>query len=137
MTTTDNPGMEYHIKRAVKDFTRLCYHWRQDSRNVPCDFNERWGPPESEMMISAALEFTSQVDFTLYEGPEESSASEAEDDASDDDAYEDEELYAQMEAVALRDEYRGRASHSVLSNAEYSSDDSMQASPSKKRPRHR
>lgn len=92
------------------------------------------------MMVSAALEFTSQVDFTVYEGgPEEGSASEDEEDAypDEDEAYEDEELYAQMETMALRDEYRDGAQHSVISNRDhYSSDDSMPASPSKKRPRH-
>lgn len=131
MTTTDNPDMAYHINREVKDFTCLCFLWRQDCHNVPCHFNEYWGPPEDEMMISAALKVTSQVDFTVYEGLSPT-ASEGEEEA-----FEDEELYAQMEAVALRDEYTELGSHSGLSNAEYSSDDSMQASPAKKRPRHR
>lgn len=125
--------MQYRLVRELEEFTRLCYLWRQDSRTVPCDLNEYWGPPEHDMMVAAALEFTSQVDFSLYEQPEEQlSASEEEEEG-----YEDEELFLQMEAVALRDEYGQGPEHSIHFNAEYSSDDTMQASPTKKRPRRK
>lgn len=85
------------------------------------------------MLASGALEYSSQVDFTVYEdGPAEWSGEEDEEEA-----YEDEELYEQMETMALRDEYRHGARHSVLTSGEhYSSDDSMAASPTKKRSRH-
>lgn len=126
--------MEYRLVQEMKAFTRLCYLWRQDSRHVPCDLSECWGPPEHKMLVSAALEYTSQVDFSVYEdGPEEWSADEHEEEA-----YEDDELYAQMETMALRDEYSHGARHSVLTNEDhYSSDDSMPDLPTRKRSRHK
>lgn len=77
------------------------------------------------MMAAGALEFNTQVD--IDSGPEEElSAEEAEPC--------DEELYEQMETMALRDEYRGRAGggEEVFSS---DSETGVVVSPSKKRRR--
>lgn len=78
------------------------------------------------MKAAGASEFTSQVDYSVYtsDTEEESSADEEEDN----------ELYEQMETMALRDEYRG--GH-MPSEEEYSSDGSIAENPSRKRRRRR
>lgn len=96
---------------------------------IPGGLGEFWGPSEAELTAAAALEFTSQVDFTNYETDlDECSSSEA-----DEDCWEDEELYEQMATLALRDEYATR--HSA-DDEMYSSDSSVEVSPLKKRRRH-
>lgn len=124
-----NPGIQYRVSQAMSDLTRQCYRWRQDCRLIPCTLGEYWGPTEAELIAAAALEFTSQVDFATYESdPDDCSSSEGEDDCG-----EDEELYQQMETLALRDEYAVRP---PPDDEQYSSDDSIEFAPTKKRKRH-
>lgn len=81
------------------------------------------------MKTAGAFEFTRQVDYSVYTSdPEE--VSSADEEVID---FEDDELYDQMETMALRDEYRG-GGH-MASEEEYSSDGSIAGHPSRKRRR--
>lgn len=113
----------------MTNFTRQCFLWRRDARIVPCDLGESWGPSEDDLKAAGALEFTKQVDYSAYITDEEEPSSGEEEEID----FEDNELYEQIENMALRDEYRGVR---MLSEEEqYSSDGSIAASPSKKRRR--
>lgn len=129
MITEGNPGLQFRLSQDILDHTRQCYRWRQDCCLIPCSLGEAWGPSDAELIAAAALEFTIQVDFSPYESePDDGSSSEA-----DDNCWEDDELYDQMETMALRDQYAGRR---PLAEEHYSSDSSVGVSPSKKRRRH-
>lgn len=73
------------------------------------------------------MEVSRQVDLSAYETDvEDYLSSEGEDDGG-----EDEELYEQMETLALRDMYSAHSPHD--DDELYSSDSSVQMSPRKKR----
>lgn len=100
----------------MMDLTSKSYRWRQDCRPIPCTLGECWGPAEADIMAAAALEVTSPVDFTAYDSHHDDvSSSEGEDGR-----WEDQELYEQMETMALRDAYTTQGPSDV---ERYSSDD--------------
>lgn len=82
------------------------------------------------------MEYTRQVDIIGNKsGPEGWSDSDEEEEEA---TFEHEELYEQMETMALRDEYRGHARNTPLVDEEhYSSDSSVMASTSKKHQRRK
>lgn len=124
----DNPGVLFRLSREMSEHTRQCYRWRQDCRLIPCTIGECWGPSETELIAAGALEFTHQVDFAAYEtDSDDCSSSEG-----GDDCWEDEELYEQMENMALRDAYSARH---LPDEENYSSDDSVELPEAKKRKR--
>lgn len=123
-----NLDLQYCLKQEMTNFTRQCFLWRRDARIVPCDLGESWGPLEDDIKAAAASEFTRQVDYSAYiSEPEEASSEEEVID------FDDDELYEQMETMALRDEYRGV--HMPSEEDEYSSDGSNAANHSRKRRR--
>ncbi|KZP06311.1 hypothetical protein FIBSPDRAFT_914718 [Athelia psychrophila] len=123
-----NLDLQYRLKQEMTNFTRQCFLWRRDARIVPCDLGESWGPSEDDIKAAGASEFTSQVDYSAYiSEPEEASSEE---EAID---FDDDELYEQMETMALRDEYRGV--HMSSEEDEYSSDGRNAANHSRKRRR--
>lgn len=115
----------------MRELTRYCFLWRRDCRIIQCDLGELWGPPEHEIKAVAALEYTRQVDLAQYEpGFEDLSASDEEEaDIGD------EELFDQMEAMALRDEYRHGSQSAHANEDQHSSNGSMTTSLTKKRAR--
>lgn len=125
----DNPDLRYRLAREAKELCRLSFIWRKDCRGVPGDIGECWGPSEIQMLDAGALEYNIQVDIEC--GLEDELSAEEE------EPY-DEELYDQLETMALRDEYRGNASNRhVLPEETFSSDSErgMAISPTKKRRR--
>lgn len=107
----------------------MAFIWRKDCRVVPGDLGESWGPSEIEMLDAGALEYNKQVDI----GTEVEDGLSAEEDEPC-----DEELYEQLETIALREEYRGSGSKSNVRVEEGFSSDSevdILTSPSKKRRR--
>lgn len=126
----DSPHIAFRLAREMQEHTRQCFHWCNDSRIVPCELGESWGPSEPDLQAAAALEYTIQVDFTAYDDePEDWSGSE-----EGEECLENEELYEQLESMALRDQYTSLKA--LPSNDdEYSSDGSIGQSPVKKRRR--
>lgn len=121
-----NSGILFRLSREMSEQARLCYRWRQDCRLIPCTMGESWGPSEAELIDAGRIEYSHQVDFSAYEtDPHACSSSEGEEDC-----WEDEELYEQMETMALRDEYSARPS---ADDDNYSSDSSRPMSSVKKR----
>lgn len=107
----------------------MSFIWRKDCRIIPYDMGECWGPSEIEMRKAGALEYNVQVD--IDGGPEDGLSAEEEEPC-------DEELYEQLETIALREEYRGSAFNpDFLAEEGFSSDSErgMSISPTKKRRR--
>lgn len=121
----DDSDLVYSLSREAKELCRLCFLWRRDCRIIPCNLGESWGPSESEIMAAGTLEFNTRLDFDS--GPQEDLSAEEEEPC-------DEELYEQLETMALREEYRGQATDGVevLSS---DSESGVPISPSKKRRR--
>ncbi|KAF7965169.1 hypothetical protein HWV62_45272 [Athelia sp. TMB] len=134
LDASDDEDITYQLQNEVAALSRMCYIWCKDSRPIPCTLGEDWGPSESTMRDAGAIEYTKQVDTTTDDTAFENDASGEEMD------YFEEELYEQLETMALRDEYRVKSFKSVQSVTEDASSDSERSispSPPQKRRKQR
>ena len=129
----DDDDLTYQLKQEATALCRLCYIWRKDSRSISCGLDEDWGPSEPEMQAAGALEYTKQTDIIPSENDH------INDDVSGEEMeYYEEELYEQLETMALRDEYRAKSFQSPqFLTEDASSDSERSASPSPTKKCHR
>lgn len=110
------------------DAARLCFLWRKAVSVIPSD-TDGWGVPEDALRLAGVYEYNAHFEEDRTEVDECSEGSDAETDIGDED------FYAQLETMTLKEEYENKEEVIPDIIHAYSTDDhhSRSESPSKRR----